>query len=282
MNLKNKLEYFFISSILIFCGYKMDINKNYKTTLDNKKINNLLKKSINENIIKFINENYDLSGKIIYLRNNADAECMIWYNKTECYLVFIGTQMSLDDKMSLLKDMWTNICLGLESVDFLAHKIKIHSKYIDNMKNDNLIEKIKKIVSNFKFKKINICGHSMGCGLGLYTALELTNKFVDIKFNLITLASPKIGNYHLDIFVKKIDNLTHIDLINGSDIVPLYPFIYPDYSHIAYKTCIINKDGTVNIYKNPNDKINIFNNHSIKDHHTYNIIINLYYCLTKN
>lgn len=281
MNLKNNLEYFFISSILIFCGYNMDINKNYKTTLDNEKVLNFLEKSIDDNIIKFINKNYNFSGKIIYLRNHADAECMIWYNKTECYLVFIGTQMSSDDKMSLLKDLWTDICLGLKSIDFLSHKIKMHSKYIENMRDENLIEKIKKIVANFKFKKINICGHSMGCGLGLYTALELTNKFKDIKFNLITLASPKIGNYHLDKFVKKIDNLSHIDLINGKDIVPMFPFIYPNYLHIAYKTCIINYDGTVDICKNPNDKINIYNNHLVKDHHTYSIIKNLYYCITK-
>ena len=207
---------------------------------------------------------------------------MIWYNKTECYLVFIGTQMSSDDKMSLLKDLWTDICLGLKSIDFLSDKIKIHSKYMDNMKDENLIEKIKKIVADFKFKKINICGHSMGCGLGLYTALELTNKFKDIEFNLITLASPKIGNYHLDKFVRKINNLTHIDLINGKDIVPMFPFIYPNYLHIAKKTCIINHDGTVDICKNLDDKLNIYNNHSVKDHFTNNIIENLYYCIIKN
>jgi hypothetical protein len=282
MHLKNKLEQFFISSILIFCGYKMDRNKNYKTTIDNTKVLKFLEECIDDKILKFIDKNYNLSGKIIYLRNFVDSECMIWYNKKECYLVFIGTQMSVDDKLSLLKDLWTDICLGLKSIDFLSHEIKMHSKYIDNMRNENLIEKIKKIVGKLKFKKINICGHSMGCGLGLYTALELSNKFKDIKFNLITLDSPKIGNNHLNKFVKKIKNLTHNDLINGKDIVLMFPFIYPNYLHIACKTCIINHDGVVNIYKNPNDKINIFNNHSVKDHFTYNIIKNLYQCLVSN
>lgn len=282
MNLKNNLKYFFISSILIYCGYQMDRNKNYKSILNNQKVLNLLNTSVDDTIIKFINENYNFSGKIIYLRNNADSECMIWYNKTECYLVFIGTQMDTNDKMSLVKDLWTYICLGLKSIDFLSDKIKIHSKYMDNMRNENLIEEIKKIVCKLKFKKINICGHSMGCGLGLYTALELTNKFKDIEFNLITLDSPKIGNNYLYKFVKKIDNLTHIDLVNGKDIVPMFPLIYPNYLHIAHKTCIINKDGTVDICKNLNDKINFYNNHSIKDHFTYNIIKNLYYCIIQN
>lgn len=281
MSLKNKLEHFFVSSILIFCGYNMDRNTNYKTILDNTKVLNFLGKSIDDNIKNFIDKNYNFNGKIIYLRNDVDSECMIWYNETECYLVFIGTQMSSDDKMSLLKDLWTDICLGLKSIDFLSHKIKMHSKYIDNMRNENLIEQIKKNVENLEFKNINICGHSMGCGLGLYTALELTNKYKNIQFNLITLDSPKIGNCYLDKFVKKIKNLTHFDLINGKDIVPMFPFVYPNYLHIACKSCVINHDGVVDIYKNPNDIINIFNNHSVKDHHTNNIIKNLYYCLTK-
>jgi len=206
---------------------------------------------------------------------------MIWYNGKECYLVFIGTQIGLDDKMSLLKDMWTNICLGLKSINFISNKIKMHSKYIDNMRNENLIKQIKKIVEELGFDKINICGHSMGCGLSLYTALELTNKFKNKQFNLITLDSPKIGNKHLNKYVKKINNLTHIDLINGKDIVPMLPFVYPDYLHIACDTCIINSDGEIDVCKNPNEKINIFNNHSVKDHHTYNIIKNLYCCLIK-
>lgn len=281
MYLKNVLEQFFISSILIYCGYEMDKNKNYKTKLNNLKVLNFLQENIDDKIIKFIDKNYNFNGKIIYLRNHADSECMIWYNKTECYLVFIGTQMSLNDKMSLFKDLWTDICLGLKSIDFLSHKIKIHSKYIDNMKNENLIEQIKKIVGNFGFEKINICGHSMGCGLGLYTALELTNKFKDVEFNLITLDSPKIGNNHLAKFVKKINNLKHIDLINGKDIVAIFPFVYPNYLHIASKTCIIDNEGNVDICKNPNDTINIFNNHSVKDHYTYNIIKNLYYSIIK-
>ena len=142
----------------------MDKNVNYETNLDNSIVSKYLKKKVEKKIIKYINTNYDFTYKVIYLRNKADAECMICYNHNDCYLVFIGTQMSLDDKMSLFKDLWTDICLGLEPIDFLNPKIKIHSKYIDNMKCDNLLGEIEKIIHKLGFNKINICGHSMGCG----------------------------------------------------------------------------------------------------------------------
>jgi hypothetical protein len=279
-NTKYELNDMFISSILLYCGYKMDKNINYKTFLNNSIVSKYLKDNIDKNIIKYINNNIDFTYKVIYLRNNLDAECMICYNNTNCYLVFIGTQMSLDDKMSLCKDLWTDICLGLESIDFLDSKIKIHSKYIDNMKCENLLGKIKKIINKLGFNKINICGHSMGCGLGLYTALELTHKFKDIQFNLITLDSPKIGNYKLNKYIKKIKNLSQIDLINNKDIVPLFPFIYPKYLHISSKTYITNCDGNIEICEKPNE-LNIFTNYSVKDHYTHNIIINIYNGLTK-
>lgn len=271
----------FISSILLYCGYKMDKNINYKTKINNNIVSNYLKNNLEYNIINYIEKNFDFNGKIIYLRNNADSECMIYYNKSDCYLVFIGTQTSLDDKMSLFKDLWTDICLGLKTINFSKYNVKIHSKYVDNMKCDNLINNIIKIINKLKFKNINICGHSMGCGLGLYTSLVLSNKFKNKYFNLITLDSPKIGDYKLNKYMKKIKNLTHIDYINNKDIVALFPFIYPEYLHISSNTYISDENGKIIICKKPNE-LNIFTNHSIKDHHTYNIIEKLYISLLNN
>lgn len=272
----SKVNKMFISSILIYCGYKMDKNVNYKTILNNSIVSKYLKNVIDKKIIKYINANLDFSYKIIYLRNKTDAECMIAYNKNECYLIFIGTQM--DDKISMWKDLWTDLCLGLESIDFLKPKIKIHEKYISNMKSENLLNKIEKIICKLGFSEINICAHSMGCGLGLYTTIAFTHRFSHKYFNLITLDSPKIGNGELNKYVGKIKNLTHIDLINNKDIIPLFPFIYPEYSHIGKKTYITDKEGNIIICNKP-DELNIFTNYSIKDHYTKNIICDIYKCL---
>lgn len=277
-NTNCEINNMFISSILLYCGYRMDKNVNYKTILNNSIVSKYLKNKVEKKIIKYINTNCNFAYKVIYLRNEADAECMICYNDTDCYLVFIGTQMGLDDKLSLFKDLWTDICLGLEPIDFLNPKIKIHSKYIDNMKCDNLLCDVEKIIHKLGFEKINICGHSMGCGLGLYTSIALAHKFKDKHYNLITLDSPKIGNCELNKYIKKIKNLTQIDLINNKDIVPLFPFIYPNYLHISSKTYIADKDGNITECKKPNE-LNIFTNYSIKDHHTTSIITNIYNCM---
>lgn len=279
--MKNKnceINEMFISSILLCCGYGMSKNVNYETIINNCIVSKYLKNKVDKKIIKYINTNCDFTYKVIYLKNESNTECMICYNYIDCYLVFTGTQINLDDKLSLLKDLWTNICLGLDSIDFINHKVKIHSKYIDNMKCDNLLRDIEKIINKLEFDKINICGHSMGCGLGLYTSIALTNKFKNKHFNLITLNSPKICNYELNKYIKKIKNLTQIDLINNKDIVPLFPFLYPNYLHISSKTYITDKDGNIAKCKKPNE-LNIFTNYSINDHFTTSIITNIYNCI---
>jgi len=86
-NTNCEINSMFISSILIYCGYKMDKNINYETNLDNYIVSKYLKKKVEKKIIKYINTNYDFTYKVIYLRNKADAECMICYNNIDCYLL---------------------------------------------------------------------------------------------------------------------------------------------------------------------------------------------------
>ena len=275
-----KIKKLLVPLILLICGYQMDINKNYKTFLDNDMVLEYLKNyKADDEIIKYVKEKFNFNGKIIYLRNFANAECMIYYNDNECYLVFIGTQFNFNDKVSMCKDLWTDICLGLSSIDFLNPKIKMHSKYICNMNDKNLMSRISKYVEKLGFKNITICGHSMGCGLGMYTSIVLTRQFTNKKFNLITFDSPKIGNEELNKYVKQINNLNQLDIVNNKDIIPLFPFIFPNYLHIANKTLILQTDGNVEICKNLNKKINIFTNNSINDHFTNNILSNVYKCI---
>ena len=61
----------------------MDKNINYKTFLNNSIVSKYIKNDIDDKIIKYINDEFDFSYKVIYLRNKADAECMICYNKNK-------------------------------------------------------------------------------------------------------------------------------------------------------------------------------------------------------
>ena len=268
---------FFKSMILLICSYQMDINKNYNSLLTYKKMLEYLNSyKVEPNIIEYVKiNNFIDDGKIIYLTNRADSECMIFHNDTYCNLVFIGTQVNFNDKMSLCKDLWTDICLGLKPIDKKHKNTLMHSKYIDNMNNDDLIKTIIKTISKLNYKKINICGHSMGCGLGMYTSIILTKKFPNIKFNLMTIESPKIGNYKLKKYIDKIQNLNHFDMLNNHDFAAIFPY-YNGYEHIANKTYVFYNNGDIELYKNFNKKMSIFSNYSIYDHFTQSVIKNLH------
>lgn len=278
---KKNISNFFISMILLICSYNMDINKSYTTKLTNQMVQNYLQNSnVAEEIILYVKTNLNFCGNIIYLTNNADSECMIFISGNYCSLVFIGTQLSLSDHESLFKDMITNLTIGLKQLNKNYPDVKIHSKYIENMKNENLINRIIKVIKKINCSTINICAHSMGCGLGLYTSIISCAKYKNKKFNLITFDSPKLGNSELNKYVKKIKNLTHYNFINNHDIVPLYPPV-KNYKLIACDTCIIQSDGKIAVCKNFENKMSIFTNYSVKDHYSQNILHSLFLSLKK-
>jgi hypothetical protein len=80
-------------------------------------------------------------------------------------------------------------------------------------------------------------------------------------------------------YFKNTKNIKHLDMINNKEVIPLFPFIYPGYSHIANQTYIIKSDGTFEITKKYSS--NILNSYSIYDHFTNNIAKNLYLCIIK-
>jgi hypothetical protein len=281
---KIEIQKLLIPIILNICCYNMDKNINYETYLTNELVSIYLKKyTVETNIIKYIEKNIQLEGEIYYLRNNVDSECMIFDSGTYCYLVFCGTQFNINDLQSLFKDIWTNICVGLKPIDKLHPQIKIHSKYKENMKDGNLIKKIIKIIKNKPYDKIYITGHSMGCGLGLYTSLVLCKKFSKKKFKLITFGQPKLGNCELNNYIPQIKNLKHINLINDNDYVQLFPFFY-NYKHISNKTYFVKSEGTILLLDNIdiNNKLSIFKNCCMNDHYTNIILKNIYNYLRIN
>ena len=272
--MKKKVNELFLNcSALLICSYKLDINKNYKTYLTKNKIKKcLISYKVENEIMNYTNSNYNLTGKVYYLRNTADSECMIVINKSTLYLVFCGTEIS--DPVSAFKDIMTDINVGIEIVPEFGKNVGFHNPYIKNMNNDNLIERIKKIVSKYLHMDIIICGHSMGCGLALYTTLILQKKFSNTKFKLITIEAPKLGNDGLKKYLNNVSNIKHYDIINNNDFAPSFPYMCLNYCHIANKTYLFNNNATVEIKKDISR--NIFLNHSIKEHFMNNVIKNIY------
>lgn len=271
---------FFKSIILLICSYQLDINKNYRSYLSNKKIKKCLKVyNVRSDIIYDIYSKYDLSGKFYYLRNEVDSECMILVRKKKIYLIFCGTQFDFNDKTSLIKDIITNINLGIDIVPEFGKDIGIHQTYKSNMHNENLIGQIKNIVKKYSNHKVILCSHSMGCGLSTYTSMILAKEYPEKNFDLVLISAPKLGNENLSKYIEDTKNIKLYSMINNKEIIPLFPFypLFPSYKNIGYKTYKYNSDGTVEIL----DVItnNIFKMYSVKDHFTNNIITNLYECM---
>lgn len=291
-------QIFFYSSILLVCSYRMDTNKSHKTYLNSHKIIKYLSDdnaiNSNSNMINYIKhdilKNNCLNGKVYYLTNKSDSECMILITKHKIYIVFIGTQFYFNDLYSLGKDLFTDVNFGLTPFEDFENfqfdkSIKIHNMYQKNMLCENLIYDIINILNHHNANSthdIIICGHSMGCGLGLYSSIILSLKFPNVTFNLFTIESPKLGNAKLNKFLNKITNIKHFDLVNSHDIIFLFPFIYPNYTHISKNNKIfkLNSDGNLCL-----SKYNKINNHffiSISDHFINNVLLNLYTCLTSD
>jgi len=275
---KNKInKLFFKCIILLICSYQLDINKNYKTFLTNEKIKKCLQYyQVKNDIIFYTYSNYDLSGSVYYLRNTVDSECMIVISKKTLYLVFCGTQFDLNDKVSLVKDIITDINLGIEIVQEFGTNIGIHNTYKKNLHCENLIGRIEKIVSRHLDLNIVICGHSMGCGLSVYCSMVLAKKFSNINFNLVLISAPKLGNINLNKYIENTKNLILCSMINNNEIVPLFPFypLFPSYTNIGNKTYKYNSNGTCEIIEKISN--NVFKMCSVKDHFTNSIIENIY------
>ena len=204
---------------------------------------------------------------------------MILISNGKLYLIFCGTQFDLNDKTSLIKDLITDINLGIDILQEFGQNIGIHHTYKKNMNNENLIGQIEKIFHKYRDHKIIICGHSMGTGLGTYTSMILSKKYPDKKFNLVLISAPKLGNINLSKYIEDTKNIKLYSMINNKEIIPLFPFypLFPSYKNIGYKTFKYNSDGTINIINSITN--NIFKMCSIKDHFTNNIIENIYDCM---
>lgn len=275
-------ELFFKSIILLICSYQLDINKNYKSYLSNKKIKKCLKAyNVRSDIIHEIYLKYDLSGKFYYLRNEVDSECMILVRKKKLYLIFCGTQFDFNDKTSLIKDIITDISLGIDIIKEFGkdENIGIHRAYKSNMHNENLIGRVQNIVKKYLNHKVILCSHSMGCGLSTYTSMILAKEYPEKNFDLVLISAPKIGNENLSKYVENTKNIKLYNMINNKEIIPLFPFypLFPSYKNIGHKTYKYNSDGTMETL----DVIanNIFKMYSITDHFANNIITNLHKCM---
>ena len=168
--------------------------------------------------------------KLIYWNKDNSLPFCIIINKD--IILFRGTRTIMD----AVKDVtFAQI--------YLPNNVKIHKGFYD------LYNDIKKeILENLDLsRKINIIGHSLGCGLSACLAYDLCSR--NVKNQCVLLAPPKIGNVYLDLFLRK-NNSDVYSIINYADLVPSLPFSYMMYQNIKYQYYQIGKITYFNNIKN--------------------------------
>tara|TARA_B100000925_G_C22006532_1_gene473951 strand:- start:143 stop:976 length:834 start_codon:yes stop_codon:yes gene_type:complete len=244
--------------------WTIDKIKNLENFLTNNKNNSNLSKSD----IEILNEIKERSkdGEIIkFFTNKADLQCAITKNSNEkrYTLVFRGTE-----------SLWDWIYNLIVFKKKLRDNIYIHRGFYKQLTYNNTFDNIK---NNIK-KEIHInpdynwyiCGHSLGGALASISSYLLSYEFKYIKWTVITLASPRVGNKHFKESFESIENLKYYRICNNRDIVTAIPTF--GYSHVGHNLYF---DSYKNIWEDfgyfPKVSYYIYRCWSIKDHkcHTY-------------
>ncbi len=117
----------------------------------------------------------------------------------------------------------------------LTSGVKIHSGFYQKIINDNLFNNLQTdldfLIQKYPDYRIIITGYSLGGALSTlfgYLYSDLTNKELEI----ITFASPRVGNYNFMIDFNNKKNIILFRIQNKKDIVSNIPFI--NYYHVGF------------------------------------------------
>lgn len=170
-----------------------------------------------------------------YSDNDTDLQCGIYVDNKSGKVTasFRGT--------TSLKDKLTDI--DILSTKFFG-KIRVHSGFYDQLfKSVKYYDFYNKFVDIVGSKnplldtpyEIYVTGHSLGGALASLFAFKLATT-LDRKVNIITFASPKVGNYYWKYAFDRHPNIKNLRVMVSSDPIPLTPII--NYYHVAKVLCL--------------------------------------------
>ena len=249
----------------------------------------------NENIKNFVHNNSDFINKLsdtkkdIFenLKNNSP------FGKIEKFVSDNDTDLQVGITISEINKRLTVIFRGTESYtdwkyDLMITKRKlqgniyIHNGFYQQLYINHNFDRIKSklliLLLEYPDYEINIIGHSLGGALstlfGYLLAKSITN-----KVTIISLGSPRVGNYYFKLDFDSQSNLKHYRISNNRDVITSVPMI--NFHHTGVNIHLTNNNLT--IYENYNYnkyfKFSLFNCWSVSDHNIelyYNRIKKLY------
>lgn len=209
-------------------------------------LNNIINDSPNGEIYKFYKTNL-----------GVEVGITVSHEFKRITTVFRGTDSLLDWFYNLIFFKKT-----------IKSNIKVHYGFYQKIMKEKLFESLKNDLNFLEDKypdyNLYITGYSLGGGLSTlfgYLYSDFTNKPIEI----ITFASPRVGNYY---FMTEFDNKPNLNLYriqNNLDIVPVIPFI--NYYHVGYLVLIKNESLQIFYkYNYDNWTFNCFRYFNSQDH----------------
>ena len=143
----------------------------------------------------------------------------------------------------------------------LKNGIKVHEGFLKQLNSNNNYRKIADTllseISKNPDYEVFILGHSLGASLSTLFGYQFSKETTAL-INVVSFASPRVGNINFKNDFEKQSNLIHYRITNKRDIVPALPILM--YHHVGEH---IHMDGNKFKMKNGNT---LFTSWSVKDH----------------
>ncbi len=191
--------------------------------------------SEDKDILKNIKKQYPDAEVVNFFTNSADLQCVIGKNphKKRYTLIFRGSESISDwlyDMMVLKTRLYDNV--------------KVHYGFNKQLttKNtyDRLVLCIGDLIKEHPDWEWYVGGHSLGGALSTLAGFLLSRTFYDVKWTVVSLASPRVGNKDFKYAFDSQDNLRLYRLCNNKDIIPAFPMFY--YCHTGFSLHFNKKD----------------------------------------
>ena len=201
--------------------------------------------STKKNVLVEIAENVP-TGKLHKFINDPDTDIQVGIaiseGKQRITVVFRGSES--------ISDWYYDLMVFKQK---LKDDIYVHSGFYTQLTRnsvyDELVESIKMLLKDHPDYNIYVTGHSLGGALSTLFGYMLANT-VENNVNVVSFASPRVGNYEWKKSFEETRNLTHYRITNKRDIVTAFPLYR--YYHVG--TNIQLSDEKYKIYKDSSEK----------------------------
>lgn len=158
-------------------------------------------------------------GEIVkFHSNDADLQCVVGKNphKKRYTLIFRGSEGLWD---------WLYDLLIIKTR--LEEDIYVHKGFYKQLMYNNTFDKIVETVNTCHFENPDwewvISGHSLGAALSTLSGYLLAQRIPGARFTVVSLASPRVGDFNFKDAFNKIKNLRHFRITNHRDSVVSIP-----------------------------------------------------------